>query len=277
MKTTFTIALLFLSFFIGSAQNNTAMQKTERKGNLYVYWGWNRGWYSNSDINFTGTDYDFTLHDVVAKDRQSPINADTYLNPANMTIPQYNFRIGYFINDNYDLSFGIDHMKYVVESPQDVTISGNISNTGTEYDGTYNNDDITIEDGLLALEHTDGLNYVNIELHRFDEIYAIKHISINLTEGLGVGVMIPKTNATLLNFENHDEFHLAGFGINGMVALNFTFFKYFFIQPELKAGYINMSDILTTSSDADRAKQSIFFTQFTTVIGAQININKKSK
>ena len=29
-----------------------------------MYWGWNRGWFSNSDIHFTEDEYDFTLYDV---------------------------------------------------------------------------------------------------------------------------------------------------------------------------------------------------------------------
>ena len=28
-----------------------------------------------------------------------------------MTIPQYNFRLGYYLNDHWNVSLGIDHMK----------------------------------------------------------------------------------------------------------------------------------------------------------------------
>jgi hypothetical protein len=31
-----------------------------------------------------------------------------------MTIPQTNFRMGYFISDHYSLAIGVDHMKYVL-------------------------------------------------------------------------------------------------------------------------------------------------------------------
>jgi hypothetical protein len=33
-----------------------------------------------------------------------------------MTIPQTNFRIGYFINDHYSIALGVDHMKYVAQN-----------------------------------------------------------------------------------------------------------------------------------------------------------------
>ena len=36
-------------------------------GTLYFYWGYNRSYYTHSDIRFVGTDYDFKLKDVVAR------------------------------------------------------------------------------------------------------------------------------------------------------------------------------------------------------------------
>jgi hypothetical protein len=51
-----------------------------------------------------------------------------------MTIPQTNFRIGYFINDHYSIALGVDHMKYVMAQNQVANITGNI-NTGTPFDG----------------------------------------------------------------------------------------------------------------------------------------------
>jgi len=66
------------------------------KGKMYVIWGWNRGSYSNSDITFKGDNYNFTLHDVKAKDKVSPFTFHDYFNPTRVTIPQTNFRLGYF-------------------------------------------------------------------------------------------------------------------------------------------------------------------------------------
>ena len=67
--------------------------------------------------------------------------------------------------------------------------------------------------------------------------------------------------------ERYDEFHVSGFGVSAKVGLNFTFFKYFFIQTELKGGYIEMNDIRTTKDKADSAEQNIWFLQRILVIG----------
>ncbi len=262
------IIILLLCTTYGFSQNNN-------KGKFYIYWGWNRAWYSNSDISFKGNNYDFSLEDVVAKDRQSKFEVDTYLNPANISIPQYNYRIGYFINNNYNISIGMDHMKYVLVQDQIVKISGNINDTSTIYNGTYSNNDIALKGDFLKFEHTDGLNYANIEFRRFDEILDLNKIKVNLTEGLGGGILYPRTNVTLLNNETNDEFHLAGFGLSGVAGLNVEFFRYFFLQAELKGGYINMPDIRTTKSTSDKAKQSFFFAQYNVEFGFTFNLLKK--
>lgn len=272
MKLSFTIVILFLTTFSGFAQSHPDTEPQGNKGKLYLYWGWNRGAFSNSDITFTGADYDFTLRDVVADDRQSKFDAKTYFVPGNASIPQYNFRIGYFITDNYNISFGMDHMKYVMRQDQTVKIDGEIKNSGTEYDGTYSKEDIILTENFLQFEHTDGLNYANIEFRRFDKIYEFYKIKISLTEGLGVGILYPRTNTTLLNKERYDEFHLAGYGIDAVVGVNLSFLKYFFIQGELKGGYINMPDIRTTSSESDNASQHFYFSQIMIVFGASVNI-----
>ena len=245
---------------------------------MYVYWGWNRASYSNSDIRFTGNNYDFTLYDVKAKDRITNFTYD-YFHPTKVTLPQTNVRIGYFLNDNYTISVGVDHMKYVVKSYQTVKISGEI-NVGNQFDGVYNNDDILLSHNFLRLEHTDGLNYVNVELKRFDEIGHLiginhKDFQLNITEGFGAGVLFPRTNSTLFNQKRWDEFHVSGWGISAGVGLNLTFFKHFFIQSDLKYGYIKMPNIRTTDNVEDKASQSFTFFQKNIVFGARFNLFNK--
>ncbi len=252
-----------------------AFSQSHKKGSFYIYWGWNRASYTKSDITFSGNNYDFTLSDVIAKDRQTKFNFKTYFNPTTITIPQYNFRIGYHINDKYNISIGIDHMKYVMQNNQIVNIVGHIDSTGTIYDGVYQNDDqINLSPDFLLFEHTDGLNYINTEFRRMDDLISRKNWSLSITEGVGVGALYPRTNTTILHHPRYDEFHLSGFGADAVLGLNFTFCKYFFIQPEAKLGYINMPDIRTTMDVSDKAKQDFFFAQANVVFGVCINTRK---
>lgn len=242
--------------------------KTKNKGKLYFYWGWNKAQYSYSDITFRGDDYKFTLYDVAAKDRQTQWDADVYLNPTNITIPQTVARIGYYFHDHWNLSAGFDHMKYVMVAQQPATIDGyiDLENPLSEFNGVYDNAPIYVDEDFLEFEHTDGLNYINLEISRVDNLgdylkWNSKKIQLNLLESFGAGILYPKTNSTLLSKERNDEFHLAGFGLSFKAGINLTLFDHFFVQTELKAGYIDMSNIRTTNSTADSASQEFFFFQ----------------
>lgn len=269
--------LILMMFFSLSSISQLVKDNYYRKGNFSVYWGWNRAAYTTSDIQFKGDSYNFTLTDVVAKDRQSKFDPKLYFGLKTLTIPQYNFRISYFFKDHYQISAGADHMKYVMQAFQDVKINGYISNSGTTYDGTYVDDAINLKKDFLQFEHTDGLNYENIDVRRFDVLLGRKNISLAFNEGLGVGFLLPRTNTTLLNNARYDEFHLAGYGFSAVIAANLTFFKYFFIQTEWKGGFINMPDIRTTMYTSDRANQHFWFSQYNVVFGANFRFKKKSE
>ncbi len=270
---TLIYTVLFVIAFSSNAQRVT--NNYYKKGNFFFYWGWNRSAYSSSDIHFTGDDYDFTLKNVIAEDRQSPFNFKTYFSPTKFTIPQYNFRFGYFFNNHYNISFGADHMKYVMLQDQTVEINGTISNTGTSYDLDYSDDDIQLTGDFLKFEHTDGLNYENIEIRRFDVLFGRENFSLSANEGIGIGVLIPKTNTTLLNNPRYDEFNIAGYGSGVVLALNLTFFKHFFIQSEWKGGFLNMPNIRTTMNKSDRADQNFWFSQYNVVFGVNFRIKDK--
>jgi hypothetical protein len=248
-----------------------------KKGDFFLYWGWNRGAFSHSDIHFFGDHYDFTLYDVAAKDRQSPFEARIYFNPVKFTIPQYNFRVGYFLSNNYQLSLGADHMKYVMINDQNVTVNGYINGSGTAYDGNYNQDSICLSKDFLMFEHTDGLNYMNAELRRFDVLFGRKNFAFAINEGFGAGILLPRTNTTLLQNERYDEYHLAGYGISMVVAANLTFLRYFFIQSEWKGGFIHMPDIRTTMYTSDRASQHFFFSQYNLLFGFRCSFTNRKK
>jgi hypothetical protein len=153
-------------------------------------------------------------------------------------------------------------------------MSGTINN-GTAYDGTYNNTDFNVNPDFLKFEHTDGLNYENVEVRRFDVLFGRKNFSFAANEGLGVGVLIPRTNTTLMDNLRYDEFHIAGYGFSSILSLNATFFRYFFVQMEWKGGFIHMPDIRTTMYKSDRASQAFWFSQYNVVFGANFRIPSK--
>ncbi|CAM1362034.1 conserved exported hypothetical protein [Tenacibaculum sediminilitoris] len=275
-----SLLMLMVSVSIIAQERNEEIvqkKKVTNKGKLFVYWGWNWASYSNSDIRFKGANYDFTLQNVKAQDRQTKFSFNDYFNPGRVTIPQTNYRIGYFFKENYTVSIGVDHMKYVMIADQDVKINGNINIGNAKYDGVYNNETINLAADFLRFEHTDGLNYLNVEVKRFDDVshwfgLNLENLQINLTEGVGLGVLYPRTNTTLLGMERHDDFHLSGYGASIGAGLNIAFFKHFFIQADLKGGNIYMPNVKTTNNSADKASQSFYFFENTFLIGGKFKL-----
>lgn len=259
------LLLVTLSVFSQETIKNQDKYTAHNKGKFFVSWGGNREVYSKSDVTFSGSNYNFTIQNMVAHDKPKGWHID-YINPGRMTIPQTNLRMGYFINDHYSVAIGVDHMKYVMTQNQIANVTGTIG-AGLPFSGTYTNTPTVMSESFLMFEHTDGLNYVNTEFSRHDDISQWFSISdtdklqINLTEGIGVGMLYPRTNTTLLSKPRYDEFHVAGYGTSIKAGLNFTFFKHFYLQTEIKGGYINMPDIRTTQSTTDSASQEFFFFQ----------------
>lgn len=281
MKHPFLMVVLTFCVFSQYTFSQETVENPEKytahnKGKFYIFWGGNRESFSKSDIRFKGADYDFTLHNVSAHDKPKGFHID-YFNPARMTIPQTNLRIGYFISDHYNISIGFDHMKYVMYNDRRVSYSGYYPNPGT-YNENPANGELTLDEDFLLFEHTDGLNYVNTEISRVDDISKLfkinntDKIQVNVTEGIGGGFLYPKTNTTLLGKDRYDEFNIAGYGVSAKVGLNITFFKYFFIQTELKGGYIEMNNIRTTQDKADSAEQNFWFLQRILTVGGIFRI-----
>ncbi|WP_130734609.1 hypothetical protein [Flavobacterium sp. J27] len=281
MKQSFLMVVLSFCVFSQYTFSQETVEMPEKytshnKGKFFIFWGGNRESFSKSDIHFTGSNYDFTLYDVEAHDKPKGWHVD-YVNPGRMTIPQTNLRIGYFINDHYNISIGVDHMKYVMDQDKRVRYSGYYPNPGS-YNENPNNNELTLDSKFLEFEHTDGLNYIHTEFSRVDDLSKYIGITntdkfqINVTEGLGAGFLFPKTNSTLLMKDNNDAFHVAGYGISAKAGLNFTFFKHFFIQTELKGGFINMNDIRTSKDPVDKASQKFWFFQRIIALGGIFRI-----
>jgi hypothetical protein len=265
-----------LASFTGFALGEQFQVKdNNRKGDMYFYWGWNSSAYTDSDIQFTGDDYDFTLGNVQAKDKQTPFDWGIYFGASKLTIPQYNSRIGYFFSDHCEISFGVDHMKYVVTEDQTVTMNGEVGLSNERFEGNYINEQKVLSSDFLTYEHTDGLNYLNVSFKRYDDVLQYKKFRLGISEGVEVGGVMPKTNVTLMGSERYDDFNWAGYGVSGLGAVTLRIYDHFFIQSEAKFGFIDMGNVRTTASASDQARQNFFYLQGNLLFGFSVSLNKK--
>lgn len=266
---TFALALLALPL-TGARAQGTAGPRLKRRA--FVYWGYNRAQFTASNLHFTGPGYDFILHDVVAKDRPEPFSLSGYSSPKNIWIPQYNYRAGWFLNDRWSFSVGLDHMKYVVQEGQSVLLTGTISAERSPTYATSETHAVRIMPDLLRYEHTDGLNLLSVDADHYDRFWTStsgRH-ALHFTEGLFVGPVIPRTDVRLFGEGLNNKFHLAGYGAGAQVGVFGVFFDRFFARADVRAGYIELPSVLTTGTAEDRARQHFWFVQENLVFGVLI-------
>lgn len=282
-----TILVLFLTFcsvFSVFSQPDFLTSKLfkspERKHQFWISWGYNRSQYTKSDIHFTGSGYDFTMNDVVAKDRQSPFDVNIYFNPRWWTVPQYNLRAGFFITDRFSLSVGHDHMKYVAKQNQILTVSGNIDSTASvQYAGTYSDKTMAMSNDFMRFEHTDGLNYISAEGDFYGHIWRSKSGKQNLDfyVGLGAGIVYPRSEVDMFNKEGANVFHFAGWGTSLNAGLRIDILPQLFLNFSVKTGFISMFRIIT-QGEGHTANHKFFFLQEMGTIGYSLNkSNRKMK
>jgi hypothetical protein len=86
-------------------------------------------------------------------------------------------------------------------------------------------------------------------------------ISVNFTEGLFIGPMIPRTDVRLFNEGINNRFHVAGYGAGMQFGLFALFPRHVFVRFLVKGGYTDMPSVLTTGTSSDRASQGFWFLQ----------------
>lgn len=285
---------LFLLSFGGKAQKQT-IGKSKK---LYVYWGYNRTLYGNSDIHLKGPGYDYTLKDVRAKDQPEEFTADVYLNPLKFTVPQFNFRVGYYLNEKYSISLGWDHLKYVLDNQQVGVIDGVITDDARDdfskdnsfytngYVKRYNNEQILLDQEFIKYEHTDGLNFIRASIDRNDILFTSNKGTFELTlvSSFGIGPVLPWTDFTHLSGRRYtNRLHFSGFAFAYHSGLKLDFFNKFFVQSNIGAGYVYLPWVETKARKTDTASQQFGYGEWNFVAGFYINtkrifkVNKERK
>ena len=249
-----------------------------RKGKFYFQWGYSRDTYSKSAIHFTGPGYDFTTDKLIARDDPENFSFDSYFNPVKWTIPQFDLRIGYFLSDKYSLSVGWDHIKYVVLDDQLTKFKGYIDKEKyPAYGGTYK--DSTVNFGRYShYELTDGANFVRINLDRYQTVWKShdNRFYLDLIAGAGAGILVPNPTTRILDRKLPNKFMWGGFGVAANAAMRFSFFRNFYVQAELKGGYLDFLRVRTNIEDkADKATQHFWYGQSSIQAGGYFNLGKK--
>ena len=224
------------------------------KGTLYGYWGYNRSSYSKSNMHFIGSGYDFTLKGVVAHDNPEKFDPMVYFHPEKLTIPQFNVRLGYYFKDNWALSFGYDHMKYLIADRNHVFLNGFISpGIDSVWSGSYTGEEMITNRDEFHYENSDGLNYLRFELTYTNQIFKPRNkdwFALSTNTGFSIGALLSYNDFTFAGESHSRTISLSGYGLSSHLGLRFEFFKYFFIQPNFGFGFHHQLKVRNRPNDS---------------------------
>ncbi len=234
-----------LSFYAFS--QTAELQKPSRKLTFYGTWGYSRWAFTKSTIHFKNTGasgdpnpsngtYDFKIYNSMAHDSPDFDQiASKWSDIVNITIPQFNVRIGFFMNNRQDEGWEInyDHAKYIVDD-QKVRIKGNI--LGEEVDK-----DTLLQSPNFHFEHTDGANFWQINYIKRWKLYTGKEGRNNIGWILkpGAGIVVPRTDVTLFGTRLNNCWRLAGFIAGVETGIRGEFFDHLCVEFTGKAAYAN--------------------------------------
>lgn len=222
------------------------------KGTLFGYWGYNRSAYTKSDLRFVGDGYDFTLKGSKARDNQSAKFKD-YMDLGNLTVPQFNARVGYYFKDHWAISFGYDHMKYLFNDGNQVFLDGYIRpGLDTVWTaGQYDNEYVTTNRENFHYENSNGLNYLHFELMRSEMLYRTKNrkFAITANAGIGLGGLLSFNDFNFAQRKDMVTISMSGYAASAHLGMRFEFFNHFFLQAEMSGGFMHQVKVKTRPND----------------------------
>ena len=281
--------LAFLFVFMGIttfAQSSTEPQSSwggvsERKGQNYFYWGYNRASYLRSYIHFKGDGYDFELKEASATDMPAKFDPNVYLNIKYFSVPQFNVRFGRFLTDQFSVSVGWDHMKYRLTPTQTCILNGYIDTTkyaGQQYTGNFNNQQILYTTSFMDFHHSNGFNFIRAAAEYRAPVWTDKTNKNGLYMWCSgnLGFFLPWTEFTFYGERHLNWLHVAGWGWSASSGLRMEMGKHFFAQVGAQFGRSYLGNIMLEDGDKNaRAQQSITFMERSWSIGTYFGGGKK--
>ena len=261
-----TAVLLFLTSMTltGFAQKQKKKKWIE---GMYLQWGYSTEWYTRSTIHFNtqvnGVHHNFTIYKARAHDR--PDLDGIYKKPLEVTVPQYNYRLGFYLNKKHTRAIEInyDHSKYIVYDNQVLRAKGNIGATYFDKDTSFNWNEV-------HFEHTNGANFYQIN---YVQQYALKkNKRKTVFTGLwkvGAGVLIPKTDITLSGTRVDNKFIVAGYCLGAEGGGRYYLGRKLFFEATAKAGFANYTNALGVGNG--RVNHSFGYFELIGTIGYDIN------
>ena len=256
--------LFTLFLFSAKAQNKKAARKKE----FYFSWGYNKEWYTRSTVKINqpslGNRYNF----VGIRGNDRPGWDDGLFSKA-LTIPQYNYRIGLFLNKekNIAVEINFDHTKFIF-ADQVAQVKGTLNNRFIDTAVNFSQPD-------FYYYLNNGANFLLFNIVRRWHWYSQKNkkIKIDFLGKAGIGPVIPHVENGFFGQKNKKGFQFGGWNAGVEAAIRATFFNYVFLEYSNKVDYARYSGLKVYEGTAKHAfgtYEMILSLGFTFPVGKKI-------
>ena len=232
MKKVLILTFFTLHFLTGFTQN------TERKGEFYFSWGYNKDYFTNANIfvDQPALGNNFNFKNTLLVDHPG---WDEGLFQKALSIPQYNYRFGYFFDKNKDWAFEInfDHTKALIKDNHSVHMVGTYH--GAAIDSTFNFSKTGEGSSQNYYYLNNGANFLLFNIvkrNRFKSLSG-KHITLDGLTKFGIGPLIPHVENSLFGQKNESKFQLGGWNTGDEYVLRSTFYKKLYLEFSGKLDY----------------------------------------
>ncbi len=236
------LALCFTatSFLTASAQT-TKPAKKHRKGALYFSWGYNQEWYTPSTVHVSpgALNNNYDLVSVRGVDHMGWNNKSIFKQA--LTIPQYNYRLGYYFNQKQDLGIEInfDHTKFLIADSQMIQQKGTYQGTAVDRKILF-----SAKNGFYYFLNN-GANFFLFNIVKRVGLYqsANHNFMLDFVGKVGIGPVVPHVENELFGQANDMGFQFGGWNTGVETVLRATFRKYGFIEFSQKGDYARYSNL----------------------------------
>ena len=244
MRIGLRIIVLLVSTLFSANDLQAQSKKKERNGEFYFSWGYNKEWYTKSSVRVMqpslGNDYKF----VNISGHDHPGWDEGNLLKIPISIPQYNYRLGYFFNKKKGLAFEInfDHTKFIF-ADQNARIVGKINNRQVDSTVAFN------EANGYFYYLNNGANFLLFNIVKRWHLYQSKNGNLKLDAmgKAGIGPVIPHVENAFGGLggskKNDPHFQLGGFNIGTEGTIKAAFFNTVFLEYCNKLDYASYSGL----------------------------------
>src|SRR5215831_12417960 len=229
--------ILAITFLMLAAPQLTQAQS--RKGEFYFSWGYNTEWYTRSNVGVyqpnLGNDYKFV--NITGHDHRG---WDEGLFSKALSIPQYNYRIGYFFNKKKGLAFEInfDHTKFIF-ADQNARLKGQLDGKQIDTTIAFNQ-----QNGFFYYLNN-GANFLLFNIVKRWKLYESpnKKFKLDFLGKGGIGPVIPHVENSFFGMKNKPHFQSGGWNVGAEGAFRATFFKTVYFEFCNKVDYARYSHL----------------------------------